>query len=104
MIKIIDGKRYSTDKADSIALWANNIPYSDFNYCEETLYRTKKGAFFIHGEGGAMSKYAKSTGNNSRCGGEDIRPLTDDEAREWLESHQFIAELEELFPDSIEDA
>ena len=48
--------------------------------------------------------YAVACGDNTYCGGEDITPLSDSEAQNWLESHQFIDQLEELFPDSIEDA
>jgi hypothetical protein len=54
--------------------------------------------------GGAMSIYAEPCGNNARCNGEDIRPMTEAEAREWLESRGLVEELEQLFGNSIEDA
>lgn len=103
MKKIIDGKRYDTSTAEVVAQWENDYPQNDFNYCEETLYKTRKGNWFVAGEGGPMSAYAKSTGN-STTGGADLRPLTADEARQWMEDHNCTDELEEHFPESIEDA
>jgi len=102
MIKVIDGKRYNTQTAEKIAEWDNGF-YGDFKYCEETLYRTTKGAFFLYGKGNAMSKYATPVQCGTR-GGEDITPLSDDQAQQWLEENQLINALEQYFPESIEDA
>lgn len=87
MKKVIDGKTYNTATAEHLANWWNGCSSTDFGYCIEDLYRTKKGTYFIAGEGGAMSKYAQSCGYNSVCGGEDITPLSEFEAREWVEVH-----------------
>ena len=87
MKKVIEGKLYNTETAEELASWHNGCSYSDFNYCKEDLYRTKKGNYFLHGEGGAMTRYSESCGNNSRCEGEDIIPLTESEAKEWAEGH-----------------
>lgn len=86
MKKIISNKLYNTDSATPISTFADGFP-TDFDYLCETLYLKKTGEFFIHGEGGARSKYAKSTGINSFCGGEEIHPLTLDEAKVWVENH-----------------
>lgn len=103
MKKIIKGKLYNTETAESIAVWSNGHFPSDFRHCEESLYKTKKGAWFIAGSGGAMSKYGRSYGN-STGGGEGIQPLTAEEAKAWLEEKDFTAELEEHFSDQIEEA
>lgn len=87
MKKIINGALYSTETAKRLATWANAYSRSDFNYCTEDLYQTKSGKYFLHGEGGAMSKYSRSVGNNSWTGGEHIEPLTPAAAREWAEEH-----------------
>ena len=87
MKKVIDGKTYNTETAECLANWWNGCSTADFGYCLENLYRTKKGTYFIAGEGGAMSKYAQSCGHNSVCGGEGITPLSEFEAREWVEVH-----------------
>jgi hypothetical protein len=87
MIKIIDGKRYSTNTAEKVAYWNNGLPESDFNECEEDLYRTKNGNYFLHGRGHAMTMWGTCIGQNSRGRGQGILAFTPDEALEWLEEH-----------------
>ncbi|MFW6100812.1 MAG: hypothetical protein ACOC90_05445 [Bacteroidota bacterium] len=103
MKAIIDGKRYNTETAEKIVLWSNGLMYSDFGHLEETLYRTKKGNYFLHGGGGPKTKYAVQNGQWT-SGSQKIIPLTKDEALEWLENHGFADEIEKLFPENIQDA
>lgn len=102
MKAIINGKRYDTATADLVAEWGNGLGGSDFRNCNEDLYRTKKGRWFLHGQGGAMTRWSRSVGNNGTCGGSGILPMTEDEAREWLEQHREVDAIEKFFP--IEDA
>jgi len=104
MKKLINGKLYDTHTANSIAEWDNGISSSDFKACNETLYKTNKGAYFLHGEGGALTKYAKPCGGNSKCGGSDIIALTTDEAFEWMQDKELVDEALKEFPDKIEEA
>ena len=105
MKAIINRKRYDTDTAAEVASWSNGANYGDFNRCEETLYSTKSGNFFLHGEGGALSKYATSLeGGRSRGGGSAIAPMSRDEALEWLEAHRKTEAIEKHFPASVTDA
>lgn len=97
MKKIVDGKRYDTETAEEIAYYSNDLYTTDFGWYEETLYRTKNGNWFIAGEGGAMTGYSRPCGNNGSCGGSDIRPLTNNEAKEWLEGNDEIEALETHF-------
>lgn len=103
MKKIVNGKRYNTETAEYIANWSNGYNPGDFNYCDEDLHKTKKGAYFIFGKGGPLSDYAVSCGTGS-CGSEDIRVLNDDQAYEWLERTGNTKALESEFPDRVEDA
>lgn len=103
MIKIVNGKRYNTETAEIIADFCNGYDSGDFNYFNEDLHKTKKGAYFISGHGGPLSKYAESCGNGS-TGGEDIRVLTENEAYKWLEETGNTEALESEFPDRVEDA
>lgn len=103
MKRIIEGKVYDTDKAEEIATYSSHHYPNDFHYYEETLYKTAKGNFFLAGEGGAASKYSQPV-HGGRGGGSALEPLTADEAREWLELHKFTDELEEHFPDHLEEA
>ena len=51
-----------------------------------------------------MSQYSRSVGNNGRGGGEDITPLTEREALNWMEERGLAEEIEQHFPETIEDA
>ena len=103
MKKVIDGKLYNTETADRLHDWNNRCPCSDFQYCEEALYRTKKGAFFLAGSGGPMSKYAQAIEQNSWGGGEGLEPLSTEEALNWAETHDMDPdEIAEIWP--VEEA
>lgn len=86
MRKIIANKNYDTDTAVLVGEW-NNREYDSFDYVAESLYRKRTGEYFLHGEGGARSRYAESHGNNSWGAGETIMPLSVESATKWAESH-----------------
>ena len=103
MKSIIQRKTYDTETATRLHEWGNGYSCRDFHHCTETLYRTKNGALFLHGQGGAMSKYSEACGN-MRGGGEQIIPLTTDESIDWLEQHDGADAILEHFGGAIEDA
>jgi hypothetical protein len=103
MKKIIDGKRYDSEKAERVAGFQNGLGASDFRYIFEDLYRTASGSWFLHGEGGAMTEYSKPDGDGW-TGGSDIHPLDEEEARKWLEDRDDIGALEKYFSTKIVDA
>lgn len=84
MKKVINGKIYDTATAQEVGSWDNGI-YGDLSSLEETLYRKRTGEYFLHGMGGARTKYATSSGDNSWSGGEKIIPLTWESACKWAE-------------------
>lgn len=90
MKQIINGKMYNTETAEFIGGYENDYYRNDFNWCYQELYRTKKGAFFIAGEGNANTIFSRRCGDNSWCGGEGIIPISEDEAREFAEKHLSI--------------
>jgi hypothetical protein len=104
MKAIIDGKRYDTETAECVASWSNGLGPRDFKHCDEGLYRTKAGSWFLRGSGGPLSSWSKPYGNNGSQGGEGIRPLGADEALEWLERHGENDAIEEHFADKVQDA
>lgn len=104
MKKIINGKRYDTDKAQCVAEYANTYDRGDFHWYEEALYQTPSGSWFLAGEGHAASKYARSVAQNERGPGEDLLVLSEVEARAWLEAHDKVKELEDYFGGDIVDA
>lgn len=103
MKKIINGRVYDTEKAKELGTYANYGSWSDFSHLEETLYRKKTGEYFLLGEGGPATKYAKPVDVNSWSGGERIMPMSYDEAREWAEKHLDADEYEAIFGEIVED-
>lgn len=105
MKKIINRKLYDTDTATEIGRDGNGYNASDFNCVLETLYRKRTGEYFLHGEGGARSRYASREGNMWGWG-QQIIPLTYDEAQDWAEKHLTADEYAEAFglPDEGDDS
>ena len=103
MKKIINGKVYDTATAQGVGEWSNPYTRRDFNWVEETLYRKRTGEFFIFGEGGPRSQYAKEVGTRQWASGERIMPLTWDEAREWAEEKLSADEYEQAFGEVADD-
>ena len=102
MRKIVDGKIYDTEAAERIAERHTGYGRGDFNWCEESIYRTKKGNWFLAGQGGAMTRYAQSSGEYKTTS-LDIIPLSDEEAVEWLQEHA-QDKLEKYFPNLFTEA
>ncbi len=104
MKKIINGTRYNTEKAAKIG-WTQNRHQGDFQYFHEELYVTPiSGKYFICGEGGPMSRWAKSAGDGNVGSGEGILPLSKASALEWAEENLDTETIEKFFSDTIKDA
>jgi len=102
MIRVIDGKRYNTKTAEHLVDHESNAPRGDFRWYREALYQTKKGNYFLAGEGYASSKYAEPSGNMMGAG-EGIIPLTKTEAFKWCERNA-QDKVDIYFEDMITDA
>ena len=103
---IIRGKRYDTEapQTEMVAeAHSVGLSMSDFRWWEEELYRTARGNWFIHGRGGAMTRWSQPVGDMTG-GGEGILPLDPEGAKAWLERHKCSDELEEYFGEELEDA
>lgn len=92
MKRTISGKRYNTETSRKIGEASDKAP-EDPRYTHETLYRTKSGNYFIHGEGGPESRYAQERGGQWEYG-EKILPLSEPMACQWLEEHLSGIELD----------
>lgn len=100
MKKVISGRLYNTEKARKVGEWSSTeytYDVRDFHWYCETLYCKRNGEYFIHGEGGPMSHYAKSVGQNQWSSGEAITPVSLDKAKEWAESHLDADEYDSEF-------
>lgn len=103
MNKVIRGKRYNTETAKLVGTWEANEPeHSDF-WEKEELYQKRSGEFFLIGQGGAQTQYARfSMGGESKPGIE-LRPIEPEEASDWAEEHLTADEYEALFGPVAED-
>ena len=73
--KTFQGKRHVYDTEKSTELGRKNFgEFGDPAGYEEVLYKNRSGFFFLAGKGGAESPYAN---------GEDIKPISTDEAAAW---------------------
>lgn len=111
--KIAGGMRYDSKKSIEVGTAENygdtNDGFGpiqskkDFRYWKATLYKTpRSGRFFLAGYGGAMSRFAQGSGQNSWYGGQDLIPMTRANALEWAEIYLSSEEIEHHF--TIEDA
>ena len=104
MRRVIEGRIYDTETADCLHSYEAPHYCSDFHWFKEALYRTRKGAYFVSGEGNALSRWAEPCADG-RGPGEGIRPLSPDEALAWMEDHGADADdIAEAFSDKVEEA
>ena len=100
--KIINKKVYDTEHATLIAEYTNGLPINDFKFVYEDLYVTEASQFFLHVQGGPLTKYSESNGN-SAWGIESIIPLNNEQVCGWLEKHNKINEIENYFPQYLQE-
>lgn len=102
MKRIINGKVYDTDTAKALGTGYHGVR-GELSFFEESLYRKKTGEFFLYGEGGPMTRYAKTVSFNEWTSGELIMPMTYDEAQRWAEKNLTGDEYEAIFGEIKED-
>ena len=95
------GLKWDTAKAQRVAGWSNDLSVDDPHHCTETLYRTSKGAYFLHGSGGPMSRWAQPAydGGGGLVGGEGIGVcgVDSEEPVVWAEQRLTAEEYESTF-------
>jgi hypothetical protein len=80
--KVINGKTYRSHTAHLIVTLPSPFPKTDNKWHETRLYRTHRGAYFLAGEGGSGSRWAKITPRGA-IPGEGIEPISKDKARAY---------------------
>ena len=103
MKKTIKNKLYNTESAKTICSWDNNCPANDFGWCSATLHQKATGAYLLHLEGGAMSRYAKRMSDGSYGYGEDIIAISDDIAKKIMDLDDLREVLDIVDPIKIDD-
>jgi len=102
MRKIINGKKYDTETARLVGSNSFGDPNDSFTYSSEDLYCKRTGEYFLHGEGGGMTRYAEQIGDNW-ANGERIIPLSTESARKWAEENLSVDEYEHEFGEVSEE-
>ncbi len=77
--KVINGKTYRSHTAQLIVTLPSLFPKASNKWHDTRLYRNQRGAYFLAGEGGSLSRWAKSTPRGA-IKGEGIEPISKDEA------------------------
>lgn len=98
--RIIDGLLYDTETATLICDLSINTDRSNWHFDETGLYRTQKGAFFVAGEGGPLSRWALTTtggGSAHHDPGAGIEPVDVNEAKRLIEQHGSVELYTKLF-------
>ena len=103
MKKIISGKKYDTETARLVGEMTDDLPRGDFNHVSERLYQKRTGEYFVHGEGGARTRYAEACADGW-SGGERIMPISYTEAQAWAEQYMSADDYEAEFGEVSEDA
>lgn len=105
MKKIVDGKIYDTETATEIgSAESSGVTPSDFGYWRETLYKTRAGVYFLVGEGGALTSYARPVPGGGWMGGLRLTPLPLPEAFQWAQAHLTPTTVELEFPELVTEA
>ena len=96
MKKIINGKKYDTETAPVVAAYEYSYK-SEYDWYREELHKKRTDEFFLYGKGGAGSIYAECISNHEYGPGEEIRPLTPEEAQNWAMERIDVDEYEKIF-------
>ena len=97
MRKIINKKMYDTDTAECVEEFENTPYKSNFHYYKKMLYRKKTGEFFLYGYGNGATSYRTEYIGGTCSSGEKIIPLTEEDAKEWVEAYGCVSTYIELF-------
>jgi hypothetical protein len=77
--KFINGKTYRSHTAPLIVTLPSLFPKTSNKWHETRLYRNQRGAYFLAGEGGSLSRWKKITSHGT-IPGEGIEPISKEEA------------------------
>lgn len=102
---VIDGKVYDTETATEIGkIGSITDDIGNFKFWAATLYVTRKGRFFMEGEGGPQSPFAESLGGRAYASGSGLRALEPQEALAMASYTLSTGTIERHFGDLIEEA
>jgi hypothetical protein len=104
MRNIINRKVYDTETAEWIYDTSNGNGVNDFGFERSALYRTKRGVWFLAGNGGPSSRFSRTLSDRSRIEGSGCIPLTPADAVAELERHNATEEIDRHLSTLVEEA
>lgn len=94
---IVEGEIYDTKTATEVAVF-EHYPGDNYYLLEEHLYQNKNGKFFLTAAGMGGTPYGyKEYHNGEYVRGHVLLPLTDEQAKKWLELRELVDEFIEIF-------
>lgn len=85
--RIFNGKAYNTQSANLIATYEFYPDDEPYYHCDEELYQTKKGSFFIVGTGASHTMWSKKDASIGEWRTSySVVPLAEQEVKRWLEA------------------
>ena len=95
MRKILRGLKYNTSTAQLVGRYLNEDCF--LTRIEECLFLKRTGEYFLYVQGGMLSKYSINDAWNKPKDGEQIIPITKQQARDWAEDRLTKQEAIEIF-------
>jgi hypothetical protein len=96
--EVLGGKRFDTETADFICDVSSEGPSpTDFKFWHGGLYKTAKGAYFINGSGGPLTMFRTPADGGGFGGGNGIRVLDMEQARNYAERTLSADEVAQFF-------
>jgi hypothetical protein len=84
----INDKLYNNETSAVVGVWKiKGKDKDDPKFAQETLYRKKRGEYFLLCEGGCDSIHAVRSAKGKKSKGEFIQLVTYDEAQDWISKH-----------------
>ena len=90
-------QHYDTETAQLLGQYDNGKAQRDAGHMTEALYRTPEGEYFLFGQGGKSSCYARVCSCGNRDNGARILPITAQRAQGWAQEHLTAEEYAALF-------
>lgn len=92
-----NGTQYDTETATLLAEYDDGRSNRDTSHMTEALYRTQDGEYFLFGQGGRTSCYARACPCGGWNNGSSILPVTLERAKGWAKEHLSTEECEAIF-------
>lgn len=99
-----NGKRYNLSSARVIAEMHSGYPVGDSKHLRKRLFLSERGNWFVVGDGGTDSEFAKQVGNILHGTRDNVKDLSRKDAYRFCEQYSKPEVIQEHFSDMVLDA